>query len=245
MVVLGVLVPPPLHAQQVTVAVAANFLKPLQTLKPLFERSSNCRLLISSASTGQLYAQITKGAPFEVFLAADERRPRLLEAGGAGVAGTRFTYAVGRLALWSPARKVTNGPAVLKRNDFRTLAIANPRLAPYGVAAQQTLMNLRLWDRLNKKIVMGENIAQTFAMVRTGNADLGFVALSQIRNPNADITGTYWLVPAQMHAPIRQQAILLRHGYKRPPAIAFLKFLRSKKARSIIIRFGYGLEGNE
>lgn len=233
----------PARAGVVTVAVAANFLKPLQGMQAPFERTSGHTLIISGGSTGQLYAQITNGAPYDVLLSADEARPRLLEETGGGVAGTRFTYAVGRMTLWSavPGLIGPDGAAFLRAGGFRSLAIANPALAPYGLAAKQTLEQLGLWERLSGRIVLGENIGQTFAMAHTGNADAGFVALSQVLDAPGP-SGSRWDVPAHMHDPIVQQAILLEPGRDNPAALAFMRFLRGDAARRIITGAGYGLE---
>ncbi len=226
-------------------AVAANFLHPSEALQTLFATHTGHRLRISSGSTGQLYAQIVNGAPYDVFLAADQRRPRLLEERGLAVHGSRFTYAMGALTLWSPdaARIDEAGPRVLRRSDFRHLAIANPELAPYGLAARQALQTLGLWDALGSKLVRGENIAQTFQFVVTGNAELGFVALSQVLSPRNRAPGSRWNVPGTLHEPIRQDAVLLARGRDNPAASAFLGFLRSAKAAALIRSFGYDLVG--
>jgi molybdate transport system substrate-binding protein len=235
---------PTVSSEQASIAVAANFLKPLESLKPLYEHSSRHTIIISGGSTGQLYAQIRNGAPYDVFLSADAERPRLLEEEGRGVAGTRFTYALGKLTLWSsgPVGINGNGPAVLEAGNFRSLAIANPELAPYGLAARQTLERLQVRDRLQNKIVLGENIGQTFSLVYTGNADLGFVALSQVLDVGSDKKANRWDVPDGMFDPIVQQVVLLVHGENNPAAVEFISFMKSETARKIIGNFGYGLE---
>jgi molybdate transport system substrate-binding protein len=234
----------PVSAAEATIAVAANFLKPLEKLKPVYEQVSGHTLVISSGSTGQLYAQILNGAPYDVMLSADAERPRLLEQEGQGVAGTRFTYAVGRLVLWAPALPAikTDAVAILEQGQFRALALANPELAPYGMAARQMLVKLQLYDRVKGKIVLGQDIGQTFALVRTGNAELGFVALAQLVDMDLPGAGNRWEIPAGMHAPILQQAILLARASNNPAAREFIDFLRDEAARRIIVAFGYGTE---
>lgn len=225
-------------AEEITVAAATNFAEPLAALRVLFEKQSGHRLVISNGSSGQLYAQIVNGAPYDVFLSADAGRPRRLEEEGKGIAGTRFTYAEGRLALWSPSASSLEGGKILHAGDFRHLALANPRLAPYGLAAQQTLERLGLWEPLAGSIVLGENIGQAYSLAATGNAELAFVALAQLRRPGRETQGGLWEVPADFHEPILQQAILLEEG---TAARAFLGFLGSPEARELIAAYGYGL----
>lgn len=241
---VGAITATPVHAGEALVAVAANFAEVVEELKPAFEQESGHQLQTTTGSTGKLYAQIAAGAPFEVLLSADARTPEKLETEGAGVAGTRITYAIGRLALWSadPARIGADGRAALAASDLQHLAIANPDLAPYGVAARETLQKLGLWDSLQGKIVMGENIGQAYSMVATGNAELGFVALSAVLSPRAAKAGSHWDVPQELFTPIRQDAILLRAGADSEAARAFLDFLESPEARQVIERFGYGLD---
>lgn len=231
-------------AAEALVAVATNFSDVLKTLDPKFETASGHRLRFSSGSTGKLYAQIVNGAPFDIMLAADTRRPELLEASVHGVAGSRFTYAVGRLALWSEdsARIGADGASALKGANFKHLAMANPKLAPYGMAARQTLESLGLWEALQGRIVLGENIGQAFSLVATGNAELGFVALSALKSPGSAKGGSRWDVPLDLYKPIRQDAVLLAHGRENPAAQAFLAFLQSADARKIIATFGYGAD---
>jgi molybdate transport system substrate-binding protein len=223
------------------VAVAANFLEPLEKLAPLFLERSGHAIKHSGGSTGQFYSQIKGGAPYDVFLSADDVHPRLLENEGLAVGGTRFTYAVGRLALWSAdARRVgADGAAVLRSADFRRLAIANPELAPYGDAARQTLQALGLWPMPAEKLVQGQNIGQTFQFVATKNAELGFVALSQVVSPRNADRGSHWVVPQTLHKPIRQDAALLMRGRENPAARAFLEFLRDGVAVKLIVAYGY------
>lgn len=225
-------------ADSVHVAVATNFAPACRAIADAFTAATKHEVVISDGSSGRLFAQITHGAPFEVFLSADAERPRRLEADRQAVAGTRFAYALGRLALWSARDDFVRDEAVLRSDDFAHLAIANPELAPYGVAARDVLEHLGLWDRLQPKLVRGEDIGQTFHFVSSGNAELGFVALSQLAGEKG---GSRWLVPAKLHAPIEQQVVLLQTGKDDPAARAFLDFLKGREARLLIERAGYGL----
>lgn len=229
-------------ADTARIAVATNFAEPMQTLARLFAAGGHA-VIVSAGSTGQFYAQIKNGAPFDGLLSADRATPERLEAEGLAISGTRFTYAIGRLALYSaePNRIGADGPAAL-RGDFRKLAIAHPELAPYGLAAQQALTALGQWEALRPKLVLGQNIGQTFQFVATGNAELGFVALSQIAGPNAPKEGSRWEVPQGLYRPIEQDAVLLQRGAANPAARAFLDFLRSQRARELIASYGYGVE---
>jgi molybdate transport system substrate-binding protein len=227
----------PAEAAEATVAVATNFVPPLRILVERYEAGSGHRLKVVPGSTGKLFAQITHGAPFDVFLAADEERPRRLEAEGLGIAGSRFTFAEGRLALI----RAGGGPVEFNRlmdGGFRKLALANPKLAPYGLAAEQALRHAGVWDRVAARLVYGENIGQAYTLVATGNADAGLVALSQVKGM-AD-PPSYWLVPSDWHQAIRQDAVLVKRGEGNPAAEDFLAFLRSGPAREIIRDFGYG-----
>jgi len=231
-------------AAELHVAVAANFLDPLQKLTPIYQRASGHRLLPSAGATGQLYAQIQQGAPFDVFLSADRERPQQLETAGLTVAGTRFTYATGRLVLWSSKAGAlgSDGAAFLKGGGYRFLAIANPETAPYGLAAQQVLQKLRLWDVLNdqKKLVTGESIAQTRQFAATGNADAAFIAVSQVIKPDGSFEGSSWLPPAELYEPIDQDAVLLARSTEQVAARDFLRWLRSDaEALKIIRAAGY------
>lgn len=225
-------------ADEIKVAVATNFVGAMNALVERFEETSGHKVLVSSGSTGGHYAQIKNGAPFEAFFAADSERPRLLETEGVAVPGTRFLYAVGRLALWSTRAGYVDADAVvLETGDFRHLAIANPELAPYGAAARDVLTARGLWDRLRARVVTGQDIGQAHSFVQTGNAELGFVAWSQLKQPGGEIAGSYWVVPESLHRPIEQEAVLLRDV---PAARAFLEFVNGREAREIIRSYGYG-----
>ena len=227
------------RADSALIAVASNFAPALETLRREFEGDVGCELGISSGSTGKLYAQIARGAPFDVLLAADQARPRLLEASGHAVQGSRFTYARGRLALWSrdPHWRVESGPEILRSAQFRHIAIANPSTAPYGVAAWQVLQALGLANLLEPKLVKGENVAQALAFVASGSAEIGFVALSGALDQS--LQGSFLEVPADLHAPIFQDAVLLAHGQKNPVAKHFLSYLQSPRAQQKIAAMGY------
>lgn len=230
------------QAADVRIAVAANFTDTTRELIEAFAEATGLEASASFGSTGKLYAQIENGAPFDVFLAADSRRPELLEQNGQGVANTRFTYARGKLALWSPKSDVFSDPeAWLKSGDFARLAIANPKTAPYGLAAQEVLTNLSLWESLQSRLVRGDSIAQTFQFVATANTSAGFVALSQVRAwPNKG--GSLWQIPQRLYSPIDQQAILLSFGKNNDAAFQWIEFLKSEKATKIIQNYGYDTE---
>ncbi len=234
-------VPLELSADDALVAAAANFAEPLTRLERAFEASHPHRLRVAVGSTGKLYAQVLHGAPFDILLAADQERPMLLERAGLAVPGSRRTYAVGRLTLWSTNPKRIQGDVaeLLEAGAFRRLAMANPALAPYGAAAREVLQGFGLYASLREKIVTAENIGQTYAMVATGNAEIGFVAASGIRETHE---GSRWEVPPDLHAPIRQDAVLLAHGADNPAARRFLQFLQGERARAIISGFGYGVD---
>jgi len=233
----------PASSREATVAVAANFLGAMEPLQKAFELQDGGRLKLSAGSTAHLYTTIRNGAPFDVFLSADEKHPQLLEAAGRGVTGTRFTYAIGVLVLWSADadRIGEDGPAVLRRSDYRRLAIANPDLAPYGAAARDVLEGLGLWQHVQVKLVMGLNVLQAYQWVATGNAELGFVALAQFSAPGAQSSGSRWVVPAVQHRVVRQDAILLSRARANETARSFLSFLRSETARTTIQDLGYKL----
>lgn len=232
----------PAQAEDVQVAVAANFAAAAQQIATEFQRDSVHHVSLSLGSTGQFYAQIHNGAPFDVLLAADADTPTKLEQEGQAVAGSGFTYAIGRLVLWSArAGFVDNQGKVLSGNTFNHLAIANPSTAPYGAAAMEILKSMGLDERLQSKLVKGENIGQTYQFVATGNAELGFVAMSQVYHEGKMAAGSYWLIPATLHLPLRQDAILLSKGANNPAAKAWLTFLRGPKARTIIKSYGYDL----
>jgi molybdate transport system substrate-binding protein len=228
-------------AAEVTVAVAANFAAPMQKIAREFERDTGHRALLSLGATGKFYAQIKNGAPFAVFLAADDETPARLETEGAVVAGSRFTYAIGRLALWSKTPGyVDDKGAVLRKGDFGRIALADPKLAPYGAAAVEVLAGMGLLQGTQLRWVQGESIGQAYQFVATGNAPLGFVALSQVMVEGRLTEGSAWLVPAALHQPLRQDAVLLRQGQDNPAAVALMAYLRSDKARAVIRTYGYG-----
>ncbi|HJV28029.1 MAG TPA: molybdate ABC transporter substrate-binding protein [Aromatoleum sp.] len=230
------------HAAEVSVAVAANFTAPMQKIAAEFERDTGHKAQLAFGATGKFYAQIKNGAPFEVLLAADDATPLRLEEEGAAVAGTRFTYAIGRLVLWSAQPGfVDDKGEVLKRGAFTHLSIANPKTAPYGAAAMDVLRRLGLADQLAAKLVTGENIAQAYQFVASGNAELGFVALSQVWADGRPTGGSMWQIPAELHQPLRQDAVILAAGRDKPAARALADYLRGPKAAAIIKSYGYGL----
>lgn len=226
----------PAHAATVSVAVAANFTKVAEEIAAAFKAKTGDDVELSFGATGQLYTQITQGAPFQVFLAADDQRPQKAVDEGHGVDGTVFTYAVGKLVLYGVAADVTAGADVLKAGDFQKLSIADPETAPYGAAAVETLKSLDLYEALQPKIVTAQNISQAQQFVESGSAELGFVALSQVIGADK---GTQWLVPAELYEPIRQDAVLLKTGENEPAARAFLDYLKSDEAVAIIKKSGY------
>lgn len=224
--------------RSVKIAIAANFTEPSKEIAAAFERATGTKLVLSFGATGQLYAQITQGAPFEVLLAADATTPVKAVQAGHGVAGTAFTYAVGKLVLYSVSLDLSQGEAVLKSGAFAKIAIANPATAPYGTAAVQTMKALGVAGPLNTKIVQGNNIGQTFQFVDTGNAEVGFVALSQVISAKR---GSRWVVPSNLYDEIAQDALLLGPGASSDGAKAFLSFLKGREARAIIVAYGYGI----
>ncbi len=227
-------------AGEVPVAVAANFAAPAKQIAADFGKETGHTATLVFGGTGKFHAQIRNGAPFEVLLAADEETPAKLEREGAAVAGSRYTYASGRLVLWSAkSGYVDDQGAVLKQGGFSHLAIANPKLAPYGAAAIEALTALKLLDTVQARLVVAENIAQAHQFVATGNAELGFVALSQVFRDGKLAAGSAWIVPANLHQPIRQDAVLLDRGRGKPAAEAWLKYLKGDKAKTIIRSFGY------
>ncbi|WP_241776962.1 molybdate ABC transporter substrate-binding protein [Acidovorax sp. Root275] len=228
------------QADTVSVAVAANFTAPMQKIAAVFEADTGHKAELSFGATGKFYAQITHGAPFQVLLSADDTTPAKLEREAKAVAHSRFTYAVGTLVLWSAQAGIVDAQGdVLKKGNFKHLAIANPKLAPYGAAAMQVMDKLGVTDALQPRLVQGENIAQTFQFVSTGNAQLGFVALSQVMTDGKIRSGSAWQVPASLHDPIRQDAVLLAPGKDSAAATALLTYLRGDKARAIIQSYGY------
>lgn len=227
-------------AGEVKVAIAANFTAAAKEIASVFEKATGHKAVMSFGSTGKLYTQIIQGAPFEVFLAADARRPEKLEKEGGAVRGTRFTYAVGKLVLWSATPGISDiGPDVLKMGKFQKLAIANPKTAPYGAAATEVLKALRVHDALAPKLVRGDSISQTYQFAATGNAQFAFVALAQIALKD---TGSKWVVSDDLYSPIRQQAQLLNKGADSEAAKAYLAFLKGPEAAEIIHKYGYGTE---
>jgi molybdate transport system substrate-binding protein len=234
----------PARAEQLQIAVAANFLGTLQKLAPDFERASGHTLVLSGGASGQFYSQITHGAPFDIFLSADAERPRQLEQDGLTVPGSRFTYAIGKLALWSPQPGVVDAQgAVLKSGRYRFIAIANPRVAPYGAAARQVLEKQGLWETLNadKKLVMGESIAQALQYVTSGNAELGFVAWAQVIG-DKEKSGSIWLPPQTLYDPIVQDAVILKSTLHRAAAEQFMRWLRGDAhALAVIQAAGYSV----
>ena len=229
-----------LRAEEVQVAVAANFTAPMQQIAVQFEKDTGHKALLSFGATGKFYAQITNGAPFDIFLAADDETPAKLAKEGLAVDASRFTYAIGQLVLWSKqAGYVDANGAVLKTGDYQHIAVANPKLAPYGQAAMETLNKLGLTAQVTPKIVQGENIGQTYQFAASGNAQLGFVALSQVMEDGQLREGSAWIVPATMHEPIRQDAIVLNSAKDNAAAKALMAYLKGDKARAIIKSYGY------
>ncbi len=232
----------PALAAEVNVAVAANFTVPMQKIAAEFEKDTGHKAQLAFGATGKFYAQIKNGAPFEILLAADDETPAKLEKEGLAVSGSRFTYAIGQLVLWSAKPGyVDDKGEVLKQGTFEHLSIANPKLAPYGAAAIETLTQLGLLSSVESRFVQGENIAQTFQFVSTGNAELGFVAMSQVYEDGNLKSGSAWVVPAKLHSPIRQDAVILSNGKDNPAATALIQFLKTDKARAIIKSYGYDL----
>ncbi|QMV63144.1 molybdate ABC transporter substrate-binding protein [Pseudomonas berkeleyensis] len=229
-------------ADEVKVAVAANFTAPMQAIAPAFEKATGHRLVASFGATGQFYAQIKNGAPFDVFFSADDTTPTKLEKEGDSVPGSRFTYAIGSLVLWSADAGYLDGTdAALKAGQFKHLSIANPKAAPYGLAATQVLDKLGLSEAVKGKLVEGQNITQAHQFVSTGNAELGFVALSQVYQDGKLSSGSAWIVPEAMYDPIRQDALILKPGANNPAATALVEYLKGPEAAKVIESFGYKL----
>lgn len=230
-------------AAELHVAVAANFSDTMHALADAFEKNHRHKLKISSGSSGKLYAQIIHGAPFELFFSADQHRAQLLEQKQLAVTGSRFTYAIGQLVLWSPQSSLVDIQGlVLTGQDFQHLAIANPKLAPYGAAAKAVLQHTGVWNDLRRRMVRGENISQTFHFVQSGNAELGFVALSQLTKVGAEIPGSYWLIPKDLYPPIEQQAVILRDSIA---AREFVEFIQSDESAALIRSHGYRIDIGE
>ncbi|KPX10828.1 molybdate ABC transporter substrate-binding protein [Pseudomonas syringae pv. coryli] len=229
-------------ADEVQVAVAANFTAPIQAIATDFEKDTGHKLVAAFGATGQIYTQIKNGAPFEVFLSADDATPAKLEQEGETVKGSRFTYAVGTLALWSAKNGYVDSKGqVLKANQYQHLSIANPKTAPYGLAATQVLSKMGLTEATKAKIVEGQSITQAYQFVSTGNAELGFVALSQIYKDGKLTSGSAWIVPDDLHDPIKQDAVILNKGKDSAAAKALVEYLKGPKAAAIIKSFGYQL----
>ena len=227
-------------AGEVKVAVATNFMEPAKRLAEHFGRASGHKLVLSFGSTGQFYAQVAQGAPFEVLLAADEATPRRIEEESLGVRGTRFTYAVGKLVLYARDPKLVTGAETLSAGRFARIAIAKPATAPYGAAAVEVMQALGVFDGIKARLVQGNNIGQAFQLVETGNAELGFVALSQVIHIQG---GSRWIVPTRLYRPIAQDAVLLNPGAGSAAARRFLAYLKEDEARALIEAFGYGIGG--
>lgn len=228
------------QAAEVKVAVAANFAQPMKDIAAEFERDSGHKVSITPGASGKFFAQISNGAPFEVFLSADDETPTKLVKEGKAVSGSQLTYAIGRLVLWSPDKNLVDvGGSVLKTDKFKFIAIANAKVAPYGRAAVQTMQKLGVLTAIEPRVVQGESIAQTFQFVSTGNAQIGFVALSQVMEQGKMKPGSAWVVPESMHAQLRQDAVLLNPGRDSAAASALLAYFKSDKAKKIIEGYGY------
>jgi len=230
-------------AEEIKVAVASNFYPAIKEIVLQYElkqsqSSENHKIVLISGSSGKHYAQIINGAPFDIFFSADKVRPTLLEKKGLSESGSRFTYALGRLVLWSSLDGFIEKDERLYNNNLRFLAIANPKIAPYGVAARETLISINVWEDLQSKLVRGENIAQTFQFINSGNAKLGFISYSQLMNPNYPVTGSFWEVPQSLFTPIEQQVVMLK---KSSLAKDFLSFIESDESLNIISKYGYDL----
>ena len=234
-------------AEEVTVAVAANFTAPMQKIAQTFEQDTGHKALLAFGATGKFYAQIKNGAPFSVLLSADDETPARLEKEGVAIAGTRFTYAIGRLALWSknPLLVDDKGQVLLSnatdKNSFKKIAIADPKLAPYGAAAIEVLGRMDALAKLTPKLVQGDSIGQAFQFVMTENAELGFVALSQISIDGRITQGSAWVVPQNFYTPLKQDAVLLPLGKNSAAALALMKYMRTDRAQAIIRAYGYTL----
>lgn len=233
----------PASAEKVLIAVAANFVGAAEIIAQNFNRETGNEARITTGSTGKLYSQITEGAPFDVLLSADTATPARLETEGRAVPGSVFTYAVGKLSMWSadPTRIGPDPRTALADPDLRFVAIANPDLAPYGAAAREVLQSMDLWESLQDRIVQGQNIGQTFGLVQSGAAEIGFVARSALDAPGAASGGSRWDVPDRLFTPLRQDAALLSVGADNPAALAFLEYIAGSEARALITSFGYGV----
>lgn len=227
-------------AEEINVAVAANFAAPAQKIVDRFQAETGHRVELSLGSTSKLYAQVQHGAPFDIFLSADTKHPTRLVQEGLAISESRFTYAIGTLVLWSTKPHYVDPEGqVLRKGDFKRLALANPKLAPYGLAAQKTLQGQGLWQEMQDRIVMGENVGQTYQFIATGNAELGFIAMSQIINDTQVIAGSWWRVPDNLYPPILQDAVLLADVKEQAAAQAFLNYLQGPSAKEVILGYGY------
>jgi len=233
---------PTLNAKELRVAVATNFMEAAKEISKAFAKETGHTAYLSFGSTGQLYTQISQHAPFEVFLAADQARPKKTIKKGLAIQGSRFTYASGKIVLFSLTQTLINPKGTLKKENFTKIAIANPITAPYGIAAVEVMKNLKIYKYLKSKIVYGNNIAQTYQFVHTENAELGFIALSQIIKKSL---GSHWVVPKELYSSIYQDAVLLKSGVNNPAAHEFLEFLKGPEARNIITQYGYGSSSDE
>ncbi|GAB4063232.1 molybdate ABC transporter substrate-binding protein [Uliginosibacterium sediminicola] len=243
-VLLGLLLSVSLAARaaDVQVAVAANFAGPFEKIAADFAAETGHKAIVAVGSTGKFYSQIKAGAPFEILLAADDETPKKIVSEGDGVAGSQFTYARGKLVLWSAKPGVVDDKgAVLTKPEIAHIAICDPKLAPYGLAAEQALKASKLYDTLKPKFVTAESISQAYQFTASGNAEIGFIALSQVAVPGKPQAGSYWVVPANLYSPIQQDAVLLKKGEANPAAVALLKFLKGDKARALIKSYGYEL----
>lgn len=239
---LSLMLTAPVLAADLHLAVAANFTAPMEQLKPLFEKASGHKLIISYGTVGKFYAQIKQGAPFELLISADDETPIRLEKDGLALPETRFTYAIGKLMLWSAKPGLVDARGeVLKQADFKRLAIASPKLAVYGAAGVEVLKKLGVYEQLQAKFVFGENITQTYQFIATANADLGFVALSQIYKNGSYAAGSHWQVPSNLYPQIRQDAVLLAKGRDNPAGKALLAFLKTQETKKIIRSYGYDI----
>ena len=241
-ILLASLVSTQLHAAEISAAVAANFAAPMERIAALFHKESGHTVKISLAASGKLYAQIKGGAPFDVFLSADEEMPKRLLQEGLAVGGSRFIYATGRLVLWSvQPGLVDEKGAVLNSGNFDRLAYANPSFSPYGIATRETLTKLTMWNAIQEKLDKGDDVTQTYQLAATEKVDLAFIALSQVMRDGKVTEGSAWLVPPEMHSPIRQSAVLLSGAKDQAAARALLDFLKGEKARAVMRGFGYEL----
>src|SRR5215469_950193 len=231
----------PSYAAQTNVAVAANFTDAVKEIAAAFKQKTGHEAVLSFGSSGSLYTQITQDAPFQIMLSADTERPKKLVDDGLGVADSRFTYAIGKLVLWSKNPDLVKGDGTLKNATFAKLSICDPVAAPYGAAAVETMKSLKLYDTLQPKLVQGANISQAFQFVDTGNAEVGFVAASQL----IDRGGSRWVVPQNLYEPIRQDAVLLKKGAGNEAAVAFMKFLKGPEAHAIIEKYGYAFDNSK